>query len=263
MSFERDRFNAILERGEHLPPLSLHHFEMLDSTNIRLWQLLDRGATIPAIAIAQQQTTGRGQWGRTWVSPPGGLYLSIAIAPQLAIADSFHLTLYSAWGIAEGLRQQGIPVALKWPNDLILRGRKLGGIKIETRLRSGTNPKDSAARIALAVIGVGINWRNPVPEAGINLQEYPTISSLEMLAAIVTRSILSAWERSRRQGIAPLLADYNSLLDSIGRKVIVDGCPGTILSAESSGALRLRLHCLGATAEILRMPGTLSLGYDD
>ncbi|MBD2576261.1 biotin--[acetyl-CoA-carboxylase] ligase [Oscillatoria sp. FACHB-1406] len=263
MNFDRDRFNAFLDRGEPLPPLSLHDFEMLDSTNTRLWQLLDRGIALPAVAIAQRQTAGRGQWGRSWTSPPGGLYLSIAIAPQIAIADSFHLTLYSALGIAEGLRQQAIPVRLKWPNDLILEGRKLGGIKLETRLRSGSRSPGTAAQIALAVIGVGINWRNPVPEPGINLQDYPALDSLEMLAAIVTRSILSAWERYRRQGIVPLLSDYNNLLDSIGRNVIVDGYSGTVIAAESTGALRLRLHSTGATAEILKMPGTLSLGYDD
>jgi len=66
-------------------------------------------------------------------------------------------------GNCYGLREHGIPVGLKWPNDLMLCGRKLGGILTETKVQQG--------RITKAVVGVGINW-NPVPETGINLLSF-------------------------------------------------------------------------------------------
>ncbi|MEQ8956672.1 MAG: biotin--[acetyl-CoA-carboxylase] ligase, partial [Coleofasciculus sp. C2-GNP5-27] len=135
--------------------LAIYLFDSLSSTNQTLWELLDRGTTLPTVVIAAQQTAGRGQWGRQWQSAPGGLYLSLALTTNVEACDSAQLTMCSAWGIAMALRCYGIPVLIKWHNDLLLLGYKLGGILTETRLSQG--------QITKAVIGVGINWSNPVP----------------------------------------------------------------------------------------------------
>ncbi len=101
-----------------------------------------------------------------------------------------------------------LPIQLKWPNDLLLHGRKLGGILTETRLRQG--------QITTAVIGVGLNWTNPVPETGINLksvladQSAPAIHSLEMLAAIALQGLESGYQQW--QSGKNLLPDYLKLL---------------------------------------------------
>ncbi|MDY7013701.1 MAG: biotin--[acetyl-CoA-carboxylase] ligase [Cyanobacteriota bacterium] len=257
MVFNRDAFEKFLfQRFEFQPPLSLplYSFETLASTNQTLWELLDRGLDAPAIAIAGRQTAGRGQRGRQWHSPPGGLYLSLALAPRLRATESFHLTLCSAEGIARELNRCDVPVALKWPNDLLLHGRKLGGIKIETRIQGDA--------IARAAIGIGLNWRNEVPEVGINLQSFPQIASLERLAAIAIGGTLSAYQQSRRDGIEPLLASYSQRLVSLGQTVTANGCPGTIVGVKPTGELRIRLHSQGASTEICQRPGTISLGYD-
>ncbi|MDY6783086.1 MAG: biotin--[acetyl-CoA-carboxylase] ligase [Cyanobacteriota bacterium] len=265
MVFNRDGFeNFLFQQFPFLraSPLPLYVFDALASTNQTLWQLLEGGSNCPAAAIAAQQTAGRGQWGRQWQSSPGGLYLSLALAPNLSASESFHLTLCSAYGIASQLRRHGVPVALKWPNDLLLEGRKLGGIKIETRIQ--------ASIIARAIIGIGINWHNPVPQVGINLQSFPQIDSLEQLAAIAIGGTLSTYQQYQRDGIEPILASYVSVLDSLGQKISVDGCPGTIVGVESTGKLQIRLHSEGASTEICQdtgtislWPGTISLGYDD
>ena len=143
---------------------SISIFDKVASTNQTVWELLALGAPPGTIAIAREQTAGRGQRGRNWQSQIGGLYLSMAVAPNLAAINAGALTMAVAWAIATGLRSVGIPVLLKWPNDLILAKRKLGGILTETRVRQG--------RVAKAVIGVGINWSNPVPETGINLDSF-------------------------------------------------------------------------------------------
>ena len=246
--------------------MPLHIFETLPSTNQTLWELLNQGATTGTVVIAAQQTAGRGQWGRQWQSSPGGLYLSVALAPNLQASNSAQLTLCSAWGIATALRGYGIPVCLKWPNDLLLKGRKLGGILTETRVQQG--------QITKAVVGVGINWSNCVPDSGINLQSFCeeelslSVTSLEMLAAIVLEGLLSGYQCWSAQGIEILLQSYLELLDRQGCHVIVDGKPGIIKGITPTGDLRVCLNSTGATdapnvaTEICLKPGTISLGYD-
>ena len=251
-------------KGLKIVRFSIHAFETLPSTNQMLWNLIDQGAEPGTVVIATQQTAGRGQWGRQWSSPSGGLYLSVAIAPNLPAQHSYQLTLCSAWGIATELRARGIPVGLKWPNDLMLCGRKLGGILTETKVQQG--------RITKAVVGVGINWANPVPETGINLQSFQAnqsapIASLEMLAAVTLLGIASGNQRCSQAGIDALLPSYEKLLTSMGRLVSVNGHSGIIVGVTPTGELRVRL-CTGedansvAATEIYLKPGTISLGYD-
>jgi len=269
---------------------SVHLFDQLPSTNQRLWELLNQGATSGTVAIATQQTAGRGQWGRQWQSTVGGLYLSLALTPNMPASNSTQLTLCSAWGIAIALRTYNIPVFLKWPNDLLLLGRKLGGILTETRVQQG--------QITKAIVGVGINWSNAVPESGINLQSFyeqelnPAVTGLEMLAAIAIQGLNLGYQRWSKAGIQALLPSYLELLDSLGCQVMVDGTPGIVTGVTPTGELRVRLNSIQTQAhtpndgskiattnsdeanfpdekvtpmprgrEIYLKPGTINLGY--
>ena len=274
MGFEHQRFELALQQvRQHLStifqpphvsnvlPLSLQVFEALASTNQTLWELVSQGAIAGTAVLALQQESGRGQWGRQWQSPLGGLYLSVALSPALPVANSAQLTLCSAWGIATALRSYNLPVQLKWPNDLVLNGRKLGGILTETRIRQG--------QVTKAVVGVGINWTNPVPPTGINLaaalaeQTQPAIDSLEMLAAIALQGIASGYAAWRQEGIENLLPAYLSLLTSLGRSIVLDGVEGTIVGVSANGELQLRSASNDPSSrEILLKPGTISLSYD-
>ena len=242
-----------------LESIDLHIFEIIPSTNQKIWSLIDLENPLPLAVIALQQTAGKGQWGRTWQSSPGGLYLSVAINTNLPLDDSFHLIMTSAWGIANILRIYNIPVSLKWPNDLILQNRKLGGIKIETRTRT--------KNIKYAVIGVGINWDNPVPELGINLQSYwqkqqqHSITCLEQLAAIIVSGILFGYQHYLEIGSQQMLANYKKLLTSIGQEVTVNDCPGIVTGVTDKGQLKVRLQSPGASTELSLSPGQISLGY--
>lgn len=209
--FDRQLLESLIAGHKNVPlDLEFHIFETLPSTNQTLWELIDRGAAPGTVVIALQQTAGKGQWGRRWESSVGGLYLSLALAPKLLASESAQLTLCSAWGIATALRDRAIPVFLKWPNDLMLSGRKLGGILTETRVHQ--------EQISSAVIGVGINWTNPVPEIGIDLQSYletqstPSITSLEMLAAITLEGLLSSYQYCSVTGMEAMLPSYLQLL---------------------------------------------------
>lgn len=256
---------------QHPPePIQLQTFEAVASTNQTLWTQLDLGAVSGRAVLAAQQGAGRGQWGRQWSSPPGGLYLSVALTPQLPIAHAAQLTFASAWGIATALRTFGVPVQLKWPNDLVLDGHKLGGILTETRLSQDV--------ITQAVVGVGLNWQNPVPDTGINLQTFfaqqsdreATISSLEMLAAIAAQGIVSGYHTHALKGMETLLPAYQALLLHLGDTVQVDGQPAIVTGVAATGELRLRLllpegelvsPSPNHLTDIYRQPGTISLGY--
>lgn len=254
MSLDRQQLAALAAKN-----LALHIYETLPSTNQTLWQLIEEGAKPGTVVIATRQTAGRGQWGHQWYSPVGGLYLSYAIAPNIPVADSFQLTMRSAWGIATTLRDRGIPVQLKWLNDLLLDNRKLGGILTETKVKQG--------KITQAIVGVGINWTNPVPETGINLKSFlenqhlKTITSLEMLAAITLEGIA----RGMNEPIETLLPAYEQLLTSLGRSVTIDGRNGVIVGVNSTGYLRVRLEPIENTPtgilEIPLKPGNISFGY--
>ena len=272
MTINKQKIEEILNNLTHQRDdleLSLHIFDIIPSTNQKLWELLDQGLKSPRIVLASRQTAGRGQWGRTWQSESGGLYLSLGIKTQISASKAAQLTLCSAWGIATTLRNYQIPALLKWPNDLILEGRKLGGIKIETRIQQGT--------ITQAVIGVGINWTNPVPKTGINLHSFYqdqlqqaivlcapllVIASLEQLAAIVIDGLLFAYQYYLSVGIEAILPSYLELNRSIGRQVSVNGCSGEVVGVTSKGELQVRLNSVGATTQICLQPGTISLGYD-
>ncbi|MEA5618744.1 biotin--[acetyl-CoA-carboxylase] ligase [Cronbergia sp. UHCC 0137] len=244
-------------------PFSLHIFDSLASTNQTLWELLNQGAKPGTVVIATQQTAGRGQWGRQWVSPTGGLYLSVAITPKLAATDGYQLTLASAWGITTQLQKCGVNVGIKWPNDLVLSGRKLGGILTETKVHQG--------QISQAVIGVGINWTNPVPETGINLklwqesQNFRTIPCLEVLTSTVLLGIEAGIECLTQGGIDILLSNYVNLLTNMGDQVYVNNLLGTVVGVNSQGNLRLKMTTQNTnsltTPEIVLEPGTISLGY--
>lgn len=224
---------ALLARGVAIAPDHLHFFETIDSTNRALWPLAKPGQTSLAIALAQ--SAGRGQWGRVWQSPPGGIYFSLYCEPELLPAHAEHLTLAVAWGLATALRAAiaqsmpqslappPIPLQIKWPNDLLLAERKLGGILSEIRWAQG--------RLARAVVGVGINWANPVPEMGIALHAWLAEQDLGAAGlaqmgwaagvAIAVEGVLAGLACLQRQGIGGFLADYLALLANSSQAIVL------------------------------------------
>lgn len=270
MEFDRQKFALALDLVKQNYPyqeqavndqsFTLHLFDILPSTNQKLWELIEQGAPPATVVIAREQQAGKGQWGRQWYSPPGGLYLSVSLAPNLSAKQGVLLTMSSAWGIAQALRQIGIPVYLKWPNDLVISKYKLGGILTETRVQQ--------EYITKAVIGVGINWVNQVPETGINLQSFLAnhpglISSLEMLAALILKGIVSGYHYWQQEGVTALLPSYQKLLNNIGCPVEINGQQAVIVGVSENGDLRVRLDTSGDTppSEIHLPVGTISLGY--
>jgi BirA family transcriptional regulator, biotin operon repressor / biotin---[acetyl-CoA-carboxylase] ligase len=258
---DRQKILALLAEDRDLGlDLNLHIFDTLTSTNDKLAQLIAEDNGPPGtVVIAKSQTAGRGQRGRTWDSSAGGLYLSMAIAPDLSAKNVHQLTIGLVWGIAYQLRLQGIYVLIKWPNDLILADRKLGGILTQTRISQG--------RIQQAIVGVGINYANQVEGQAINLapsndyQPNYRNFSIEMLTSCTIRGIISGYKRCTPATIDSLLFDYLELLNARGRSVIVNGKSGNVLGISPQGELHIGFTAGTEITHTYLVPGTFTLGY--
>src|SRR5258706_6407854 len=128
----------------------LRRVERCGSTNSML--LAEKGLARPVLLLADEQTAGRGRRGRRWHSAPGaGLTFSVAVALRRPLRELTALPLAAGVAVARALHSLGVArAALKWPNDIVVEGAKLGGILAETKSSGGA---------VKAVIGVGINLR--------------------------------------------------------------------------------------------------------
>lgn len=158
------------------------YYETTDSTNLRIRQAGDEGAPHGTLAVADRQTAGRGRRGRTWESPAGSsIYMSVLLRPDIAPNKASMLTLVMALSVAEGI-QQCIPIIqIKWPNDIIVNGKKLVGILTEMSAQIDY--------INHVTVGVGIN---------VNMTAFP-----EEIADIATSLCLECGHAVKR---APLIA---------------------------------------------------------
>ena len=256
---DRQKINKLLAEDRDFDlDFKIHLYDSLSSTNDELARLIAT-ENVPSgtIVIAKQQTAGRGQRGRTWESNSGG---SLALSPNLPVSDIYQLTIGIAWGIAHKLRQQGLPVTIKWPNDLLLEGRKLGGILTETSIYQGI--------VRRAIVGVGINYANRVEDLAINLSSnylcQPNYRnfSMEMLTSCTIRGIISGYKRCTPATIDSLLLDYEELLSARGQIVTVDGKSGTVLGVSPQGELHIGFMTATGITETYLQPGTFTLGYE-
>ena len=231
------------------------HYQEIDSTNSEAWRLIDRlEAPSNTVIIAKRQTQGRGQRGNTWRSPLGGLFMSVILQPNLAAANAHQITLWAAWGIAKALNETGANVKLKWLNDLLIDRRKLGGILTETRIE--------ADKIRYAVVGIGINWTNEVPDRAIALSELPTtLSSMDELIEAVLAGVEIGQARSDRDGMQGLLAEYLEMLSDRQVRKTIDGqeLQGQIIDIRPTGELVVRWEDNSQNA--IYQPQNFSVGY--
>jgi BirA family biotin operon repressor/biotin-[acetyl-CoA-carboxylase] ligase len=243
-----------LVKGDFGKEIIFH--ESLDSTNTLATGLADKGIPHGTIVIANHQLKGKGRFGRTWFSPPqGNIYMSVIVRPEIEPKDATLLTIMSAISCARAVRNStGIEVKIKWPNDLMVSERKLGGILTEM--------KSDQDRIVFAVIGIGINVNAhldafPVDiravatsvieelREGKGIKGYsPGISRTLIIAAILNE--LERWFKVLiKGGRIQLIKEWKKLSSTLGRKVKVisgkDAVSGIAEDIDDEGMLILRL----------------------
>jgi BirA family transcriptional regulator, biotin operon repressor / biotin---[acetyl-CoA-carboxylase] ligase len=182
-------------------------FQTIHSTNDVASAIASRPGAEGAVVIADAQTAGRGRRGRQWFSPAGaGLYVSLVLEPRLTRGEPERavalLTLAAGVALAEAIeRATGLHASIKWPNDLLVDGRKLAGILAEGIL--GASGSDGVPQVASVVLGYGIN----VAQTAFPPELSGRSTSLEMeLGRAIDRGALCA------ETIASMAARYDDLL---------------------------------------------------
>lgn len=144
------------------PGWSIVYRPIVESTNDEARKAAQEGADEGLVVLADVQTAGRGRMGRTWHGSDGSLLMTVLFRPTFHPSKMFVLTMLSATGVREAIRNVcGLRCDLKWPNDLLLGGKKLGGILTEAGFHG--------ERIDFAVVGIGLN-------VNFDVREYPDIS---------------------------------------------------------------------------------------
>ncbi len=224
----------------------LHCFEEVGSTNDEAKALADGDAGHGEVVVAERQTEGRGRRGRTWISPPRrNVAFSVILRPEeLPPTRAPELTLVAAVAVCDALRHSGVDAGIKWPNDLLVGGRKIAGILTEMSAE--------ADRVHWVVVGVGVNVNARLEDFPEELQGEATSLLLEreqpapralFLAACLTE--LEGWyDRHAEEGFAPIRQAWRDRSVTLGREVVVrtDGQDVTGLAEDidESGALLVR-----------------------
>lgn len=268
-----DRLRVLLEGRGLTWPAPIEHSETLGSTSDRLKDLARAGAPGWTVVLAEQQTAGRGRQGRSWLSPRGNVFLSVLLRPALPAHYLTLVPLAAGVAVCEALGEAGLEARLKWPNDLLVRGRKLAGVLAEASSGSGG--------LEAVVLGVGVNVGLDPRDLPLEIRESTTSISAEtrreadtvaVAAAVLAR--LTLWYHALdREGPDRVLGEWRTRsVPWWGRTVeVLSGdriLRGVALGLDERGALLLEredgvtVAVLSGEARELRLKGTGSGGTD-
>ena len=222
-----------------------HYFAEIDSTNTYARRLAEQGAREGGLVIAESQTGGRGRRGKRWVSPANvNLYFSVVLRPKLAPARAPLITLMAAVALAETLQWfLPVPPVIKWPNDILVDGRKLAGILTEASC--GTEQVD----FVILGIGVNVNYSlDLMPEeirqgaTSISIVRQKTISREDFLRRLI-QHLDRCYGEIEENGFAPLAPRWEAYFGLRGQRVRIELLDevmvGTAKGIDEDGALLL------------------------
>ena len=227
----------------------LHYLAITSSTQDVAREMADHGAPEGTVVIAGIQQSGRGRLGRSWLSPEGGLATSIILRPAMSAVPL--LPAISALSVFRTIKGLGIEASIKWPNDILISGRKVCGILIEHGLINGA--------VSYSIIGIGININF---DTGL----YPEIAGFatslsvqlghELPAGQVALRVYTELEDLYLRAVKPdvIIREWAANMNTIGRRVKVQSgnsaIEGVAETINGSGHLVLRLDD-GSVQEIL------------
>ncbi len=224
----------------------LHCYRRIGSTNATAIDLAEHGAPEGTVVVAEEQTKGRGRLGRHWHSPAGmGIWSSIILRPPVIPAQAAGLSLLAALAFAETAETElGLEVKLKWPNDGLIKGRKVCGVLVELSAE--------VDRVHYAVCGVGINVAHAVKDfpsalrksaGSLAMAKGAPVERLAFYRAFLQR-FETIYRRFRQEGLSPLLADYRRRSLLLGNKVVVRQgrlkIAGVAVAIDESGGLVIK-----------------------
>lgn len=224
----------------------LRFLDSTDSTNSRAFELGRSGAPEGAAVVADAQTGGRGRLGRSWVSPPGvNLYTSVVLRPPIAPQQAGELTFVAAVAAAEAIGEfTRTRPSVKWPNDILIDGRKAAGILLEM--------DSEADRVHFVVVGVGVNVNMDISDLPPEVRSKATTVrekaggevSRTRLAAVLYSKLEKWYKVYVKRGFAPVAEAWRGYFPSEGKPVRVEmfgrRVEGICMGIDASGALLVR-----------------------
>ncbi len=200
-------------------------FAAADSTNDLAKLLLDEGADEGTVVVAERQVTGRGRHGRSWASPPGGLYASVVLSCEPTAVGA--LSLIAGIPVVQALRHFGVFAGLKWPNDVVFMEKKIGGI-----LAEGVYRHDRF----WTIVGIGVNTNldlERLPEevrarATSLKREVDLFVSNEEFLDFLLGKFEDVYGRFKTGTRDRLLKEYRGLCGTIGKQVTVETPKGKV-----------------------------------
>ena len=233
----------------HLPPehpwgQMVYWYDTIASTNAEAKSMAAAGAPHGTVLLADSQSAGRGRLGRSFHSPAGsGLYLSVILRPNCPPAELMHLTCAVGVSVCDAIQETtGIRPGIKWINDLILEGKKLGGILTELAM-DGSN-------VGYAVVGIGINCNQQIRDFPPELQSIAcslsSVTGSSVDRAKLAAALICHLERMSRQLLQrdAIMERYRQDCVTIGKEVVMMGSAnfstGEALNVENDGSLLVR-----------------------
>ena len=215
-----------------------------------------KGTDAGTVVIAGEQTSGRGRMNRTWLSPKGNLAFSIVLYPEVSYLP--FLVIIAALAVAHSIeRATGLRTLIKWPNDILIRQKKVGGILVESEVKRN--------KVLYAIVGIGINVEVN-PALGESAPVLSTCLKDEIGGNILRTSLIKTILREMERLYLtlpdgkPLLQEWRDRLTTLGKTVSVysDGTEikGIAESVDANGALLLR-HADGSSTSIIAGDVTL------
>lgn len=241
---------------------ALHWFPEVGSTNDVAKQLAEEGAAHGEVVVAEAQSAGRGRRGRSWASPAcRNVYLSAILRPELAPARAPELTLLASVAVCQTVRQAGVAASIKWPNDVLVNGKKVAGVLTEL----AADPD----QIQWVVVGIGINVNVRPDELPDEVRPVATSLAVERgqpvpraLFTVALLGTLEEWlDRHAAEGFEPVRQAWRSMSDTLGREVRVHlgdrVLEGVAEDIDAAGALLVRAgagveRVLSGDVELLR-----------
>ncbi|MEW5717139.1 MAG: biotin--[acetyl-CoA-carboxylase] ligase [Chloroflexota bacterium] len=236
------------------------YYERIGSTNDAARQLADAGEPEGTLVLADEQSAGRGRLGRSWIAPArSSLLMSLILRPDLAPAQATRVTIAVALGACDAMRAEtGLPAQIKWPNDLLVRGKKCAGILAESGIVG------EKLEYVIAGIGINVNFATAIVEgiprdATSIANELGQPFSRARLAQAILRAIEAYYFRLRAG--ADLRDEYKNQLATLNQFVRAQTAPGieegVAVDVDENGALILQ-RADGSKAQLLAGDVTLS-----
>jgi BirA family biotin operon repressor/biotin-[acetyl-CoA-carboxylase] ligase len=222
------------------------YFKETDSTNSRAKDLAAGHAPEGTLVLAERQASGRGRKGRSWFSPAGhGIYASLILRPSMSPSEAPRITLMTAVAMAETLLSlTQLPAKIKWPNDILVNGKKIAGILTEISLEMDS--------VDFVIVGLGLNVNTPLESFPQEIKGKATsvlIESGKWFSRIgIIRAYLQYYEMYyemlRKSGFHPIIERWKELTNVLGQRAMVEVMGrkyfGEVIDVDNDGALIIK-----------------------